>query len=72
MKDQDVILNQQISAALVEEASVHPLEICIKQFVLIAEKNVKFLLNQKKEGQFTVKNVMLNIGLRGFRINESM
>ena len=72
MKDQDVILNQQISAVLAEEALVHPPERCIKQFVLNAERNVKFLSHQEKEGQFIAKSVMPSIGPRGFRVNESM
>ena len=58
MKDQDVILNQQISAALTEEASVHPLEICIKLFVLIVEKNVKCHLSHQKTDQSTAETVM--------------
>lgn len=65
----DVILVRQISVDLVvltEEGLIQLLEICIKQYVQIVEKNVKFLSNQKMEGQFTAKIVMLNINLKGF------
>ena len=75
MESPGVILVQQISVdliVLVREGLVHPLEKCIKLFVQIAEKNVKFLSYQKREGQFTAKSVMLNIDLRGFRINDDM
>ena len=34
---------------------------CIKQPVLIVEKNVKFLLNRQETDLFIVKNVMVNI-----------
>jgi hypothetical protein len=33
---------------------------CIRQFVLIAEKNVKFLSSQTEADQYTAENVTLN------------
>ena len=73
MESPGVILDRQILAemiVLIEEGLVHPLERCIKLYVQIVEKNAKFLSDQKREGQFTAKSVMLNIDLRGFRINK--
>ena len=75
LESPDVILVRQISVDLVvlsEEGFTHLLERCIKLHVQIVEKNAKFLSNQKREGQFTAKSVMLNIDLRGFRINDDL
>ena len=72
MESPDVILVRQISVVLTEKVFTHLLERCIKLYVQIVEKNVKFLSDQEREGQFTAKSVMLNIGLRGFRINDDM
>jgi hypothetical protein len=33
---------------------------CIRQLVLTAEKNVKFLSSQTAQGQFTAENATLN------------
>jgi len=35
-------------------------------------ENARFPSNQKREGQFTAKSVMLNISVRGFRINDNL
>ncbi|GEM_PF-5506781 len=35
---------------------------CIKQFVQIVERNVKFLSSRQRTDQYTVKNVTRNIG----------
>lgn len=53
---------------LTEEDTPRLRERCIKLYVQIVVKNAKFLSDQKKEGQFTAKNVILNINLRGFNI----
>lgn len=75
MESPGVILVRQISVDLVVltgEGLTRLLERCIKLHVQIVEKNAKFLSDQKREGQFTAKSVMLNIDLRGFRINDNM
>ncbi len=67
-----MILVRQISVVLTKKGFTRPLEKCIKLHVQIVEKNAKFLSDQKREGQFTAKSVMLNIDLRGFRINDDL
>jgi len=71
----DVILVRKISVDLVvltKGGFTRLLERCIKLHVQNVEKNAKFLSDQKREGQFTAKSVMLNIDLRGFRINDDL
>jgi len=54
------VLNRgEIEWVMVETVTV--LEQCIKQFVAIANRNVKFLLCLKKDDQYTVGNVIRNI-----------
>jgi len=52
---------------LEETISIEVLEKCIRQFVLNAEKNVKFLLNLRKANQSIVTSALKSINLRGFR-----
>ena len=59
-----------IGEAVSEETEAQ--EKCTRQFVLIAEMNVKFHLSHQETDLFTAKSVMLNIDLRGFRISNDL
>ena len=75
IKSQGVIQVQQItasSAALTAAGFSRLQEICAKLHVQIVAMNVKFLSNQKREGQSIAENALPNIVQRGFRINENL